>query len=303
MISKILVPTDGSERAKETCRYAITLSKQTNATIRLLSVVNDDEVTNTARLIEAVGKTKSVVEEHYRKVAEEYVEELKGMCEKSNVSVETAISSGYPSQEIAKDAKESGADLIIMGAHGRRALLTTVLGSVTNNVISMKIDIPVLVVRHGSAINLISKILVPTDGSEIAEKAARYAVDLAKQVGASVIVLSVVDKPTAVTQAFPIFEAAPETIRSIEIGLRKAAENYVENIKSLCDKNGVHGWTVIREGHIVDEIAKEIEKDRPNLIIMGSRGRSALKAAVLGSVTTGVIHKQSEVPVLVVSAQ
>jgi nucleotide-binding universal stress UspA family protein len=45
---------------------------------------------------------------------------------------------------------------------------------------------------------------------------------------------------------------------------------------------------------------KEAERSKVNLIIMGSHGRSALAAAVLGSVTYGVIHKDTKIPVLVV---
>jgi nucleotide-binding universal stress UspA family protein len=57
---------------------------------------------------------------------------------------------------------------------------------------------------------------------------------------------------------------------------------------------------VIRTGHPVEEIIKEAEKSKVDLIVMGSHGTSALKAAVLGSITFGVIHKDTKFPVLVV---
>ena len=80
-------------------------------------------------------------------------------------------------------------------------------------------------------------------------------------------------------------------IEPIENYLQEAAERYVRDIKKLCEKNGVQSKTVIITGHPVAEIVKEAEKSKADLIVMGSHGRSALAAAVLGSVVYGVIHK------------
>ena len=76
-------------------------------------------------------------------------------------------------------------------------------------------------------------------------------------------------------------------------------EGYAEEIKK-CEKNGVQSKTIITAGHLVEEIVKEAEKSRADLIVMGSHGRSALGAAVLGSVAYGVIHKDTKTPALVV---
>jgi len=147
---------------------------------------------------------------------------------------------------------------------------------------------------------MISKILVPTDGSKAAQKAARYAVDLAKQLKASIIVLSVIDKRPFISQTVPAAETARHAIEPIEHYLREAAEGYAGEIKKLCEKNGVQSKTVITTGHPVEEIVQEAEKAKAELIVMGSHGRSALAAAVLGSVAYGVIHKDTPIPVLVV---
>jgi universal stress protein A len=50
----------------------------------------------------------------------------------------------------------------------------------------------------------------------------------------------------------------------------------------------------------VEEIVKEARREKADLIVLGSHGRSALKAAVLGSVAFGVIHKDAKIPILVV---
>ena len=147
---------------------------------------------------------------------------------------------------------------------------------------------------------MISKILVPTDGSKTAQKAARYAVDLAKQLKASVIALSVIDNRSLIAQTVPAEDTARHVIEPIEDYLREAAEGYAREIKKLCDKNGVQSKTVITKGHPVEEVVKEAKKSKADLIVMGSHGRSALAAAFLGSVTYGVIHKDTKNSVLVV---
>ncbi|MFI5296302.1 MAG: universal stress protein [Thermodesulfovibrionales bacterium] len=147
---------------------------------------------------------------------------------------------------------------------------------------------------------MISKILVPTDGSRTAQKAAMYAVDLAKQLKASVIVLSVIDKRSFMGQTVSAGKTSRHVIEPIEDYLREAAEVYAGEIKKLCDKKGVQSRTVITAGHPVEGIVKEAAKAKVNLIIMGSHGKSALAVAVLGSVTYGVMHKETKIPVLIV---
>jgi nucleotide-binding universal stress UspA family protein len=147
---------------------------------------------------------------------------------------------------------------------------------------------------------MVSKILVPTDGSRAAQKAAGYAVDLAKQLKASVIVLSVIDKRSFMGQTVPARETSRHVTEPIEDYLREAAEGYTGEIRKLCDKNGVQSKTVITAGHPVEDIVKEASRAKANLIIMGSHGKSALAVAVLGSVTYGVIHKETKIPVLIV---
>jgi len=147
---------------------------------------------------------------------------------------------------------------------------------------------------------MISKILVATDGSEKAWKAVEYSVDLAKQTGASLRVLTVIDKSFFLTQSIPSLPARTQLIEPIEDYLRQTAEAYIKKAEKLCEKKGVHMERAIRSGHPVDEIIKEAEKSKVDLIVMGSRGRSAIKAAVLGSVTYGVINKDTKIPILVV---
>jgi len=148
---------------------------------------------------------------------------------------------------------------------------------------------------------MISKILVPSDGSKTAQKAAGYAVDLAKELKASIIALSVIDKRSfIIAQTVPASETARHTIEPIEDYLREAAEGYAGEIKKLCDKSGIASKISIKMGHPVEEIVKEAKRSKANLIVMGSHGRSALSATVLGSVSYGVIHNNTSIPILIV---
>ena len=147
---------------------------------------------------------------------------------------------------------------------------------------------------------MISKILVPTDGSKTAQKAGIYAVGLAKQLYASIIIMSVMDKRLLISRTVTVKRSLPGVAESLQDYLQETAEAYVEEIEALCKKRGIKSKTVIKSGHPVEEIVKEAEKSRVDLIVMGSHGQSALVAATLGSVTYGVIHKDTAIPILVV---
>ena len=147
---------------------------------------------------------------------------------------------------------------------------------------------------------MISTILVPTDGSETAQKAARFAIDLAKQLQCSIIVLSIIDNRSLVAQTISARENARHFIEPIEDYLREAAEEYANDIKNICNENGVRSKILVTSGHPAEEIIKEAESSSANLIVMGSHGRSAFAAAFLGSVTYSIIHNETKIPVLVV---
>jgi nucleotide-binding universal stress UspA family protein len=147
---------------------------------------------------------------------------------------------------------------------------------------------------------MISKILVATDGSKTAQKAAAYAVDLSKQLNASILILSVIDKRSLISQAVPASATETHIMEPTEDYLRQMAERYASEITERCDRKGVPSQVVITTGHPVGEIAKRAQKLKADLIVMGSHGRSAMAAAVLGSVAYGVVHKDSKVPVLII---
>ncbi|HYA85578.1 MAG TPA: universal stress protein [Nitrospirota bacterium] len=147
---------------------------------------------------------------------------------------------------------------------------------------------------------MISKILVPIDGSKVSHKAAKYAVALAKQTGASLTLLSVFDIRFIFNQEVSA-SASPTHLReSIEDYLEQSAQSFLDEIAKLCERNRIKYRSAIRRGHPVEEIVNEAKKTKADLIVMGSHGKSTLKAAMLGSVTYGVVHKDTKIPVLIV---
>ncbi|OPY60619.1 MAG: Stress response protein NhaX [Syntrophorhabdaceae bacterium PtaU1.Bin034] len=148
---------------------------------------------------------------------------------------------------------------------------------------------------------MIKSILMPTDGSETARKAAKYAYELAVLSQASVTLVHVIDTSVFVGRlSVPAPETPTHIVEPLEDYLRQAAELDMEEIARLGAQCGVETRKVIRYGHPVEEIIGEAERSNIDLIVMGSHGKSVLRAALLGSVTFGVIHKDTKIPVLIV---
>ncbi len=147
---------------------------------------------------------------------------------------------------------------------------------------------------------MISRIIVPTDGSRVAQKAALYAVELAKRTGASLTLLSVIDRRFVISQSVSSAASPTHLAEPIEDYLKQEAKSYAEEVERLCKRKRVKFSSIIKSGHPVEEIAKEARRIKADLIVMGSHGKSALRAAVLGSVTFGVAHKDTQMPLLIV---
>jgi nucleotide-binding universal stress UspA family protein len=148
---------------------------------------------------------------------------------------------------------------------------------------------------------MIKKILAPVDGSRTAQKALEYALDLAKQLGAPIILLSVIDKsPFYGELIIPAKSTSTHLLENLEDYLRQVAEACVARAEQLCKSKKVKSLKIIKEGKPVEEIIKTAKASKADLIVLGSHGKSALRAALLGSVTTGVMYMEKKIPVLVV---
>lgn len=135
MITKILVPTDGSERAEDAAGFAIELAKGLGAAILFINVVDDVSPAFAYELESGVSLDIAEIDAQRRKFAHTAVDRLKEKADAAGVACETIVVDGHPSDGILQAAATEGADHIVMGSHGRRALAAAVLGNVTFNVI------------------------------------------------------------------------------------------------------------------------------------------------------------------------
>lgn len=148
MIKKILVPTDGSERAERAADFAIDLAKTEGASLLFLNVV-DDLSPAYVRELESGTSVDVVALNERRKYGEEAVNRLKDLAETAGLSAEASMVEGHPWQEILTQVESSGADHIVIGSHGRRALAAAVLGNVAVNVIhGSKVPVTVIPVKE-----------------------------------------------------------------------------------------------------------------------------------------------------------
>lgn len=135
MSNKILVPTDGSERAERAADFAIKMAGDSGASLVFLYVL-DEAAPAYAFEIES-GVTPDVVElsDRMKEAASGFVDRLKERADAAGITAEALVETGHPWKEILAVAERSGADHIVMSSHGRRALAAAVIGSVTVNVL------------------------------------------------------------------------------------------------------------------------------------------------------------------------
>jgi len=149
---------------------------------------------------------------------------------------------------------------------------------------------------------MIDKVLLPTDGSETAEKAIAFAAKLFANTSCKVTLLSVVEEP--VYSAFwsdgliapEVLMPPPEELRE-ELD-KRAEEMLAESAQPLRDAS-LEVLPKIRFGNSAAEVLQEAEEGGYEMIVMGSHGRGALGGFLLGSVSNRVTH-HAACPVLIV---
>ena len=130
----------------------------------------------------------------------------------------------------------------------------------------------------------IGKIIVPVDGSEESKKAAKKAIYIAKHIKSSILALYVIDSSFTTNYGIGSDMLSPD----FSALLKREAEIVLNEVAKMGKRNGVRVVKKIVEGVPSEEIIKAANKK--DLIIMGSRGRSALERILIGSVSEKVLH-------------
>ena len=286
---KILVPIDGSEFSNHSLEFVAsrTTLLGSNPEIELMSV-QAPVPARASRLIGS-GSLRGYYDEEANTVLEPAVKEL----EKAGVKAATRFAVG-----------ESGADLIIMGSHGRSALKGLLLGSVTNSVLALSKK-PVLILRNKTAPQTDSlKVGVAVDGSSYGEKAVEYILKNHDLFGKDPVfyLMNVVSDYAGVVMPDMAGMALP-TLNESEVRAmqREAFDEAVGPVRDKFTQLGFKVEEICLVGNPGDEIAAFANKEGLDVIVMGTRGYGAFKAAVLGSTATR-IAAISDKPLLVIQA-
>jgi nucleotide-binding universal stress UspA family protein len=183
-----------------------------------------------------------------------------------------------PVREIAKQAEESQADLVVMGRRGVHWLERLMLGEAAARVIG-HVHCSVLVVPKESGM-WDKGILLAVDGSRFADAAAVSAGILAKRCGLPVTVLSV---------------CANDDLKCDMV------QAMADRVRDLLRKDGVAADSVVKEGNPAKAIVDAAAENECDLIVVGSHGRTGLDRILIGSVSQQVVV-QAKCPVMVVKA-
>jgi nucleotide-binding universal stress UspA family protein len=140
---------------------------------------------------------------------------------------------------------------------------------------------------------MISRILVAIDGSENSERAFKIAVGLARQLEAELLIANVLED---YGNAAKVWKKHDSIVKELE----KEREAFLDKYQAIASKQIPARVEKIRaEGYAADQIMKIANRRRVNIIVVGSRGLSAAKGVLLGSVSHKLVQLSNR-PVLVV---
>jgi nucleotide-binding universal stress UspA family protein len=277
MFKKILVPLDGSQLSERSLAPALALSQQTGADLLLVRVPTADTL------------SFAVSEARQRELTQNslaYLETIRKANEQPQFSIHMHVLDGDVASAIVDTACAEQADLIIMSVHGYSGLTRWVLGSVTEKVLR-SVPCPVLAIR---AARRPQRILIPLDGSPLAERAMESGLRLAQNLQAEVTLLRCV--PHIVADG-KLDEHERGLSRRMQEDLLGEAKEYLRARSDEAAQSGVLINTAVRIGPPADGILEYVETYGIDLIAMATHGRSGLKRWIYGSVTAKVLRSAS----------
>ncbi len=285
MFEHILIAVDGSDPATRAAKIGLELAAKYDATVDVLHVMQEGTL---------IGEG---YESKKRARGEAILEAVTDLDIADRPALETHLAEGAAGSVIASFVEDHDVDLVVMGRQGRTGLGGHVLGSVTERVLR-RIDIPALTVPGGevttSTGRVYDNVLLTTDGSEIAERAAPYGEALATRTGAALHLLTVVDVQ-AEAGVFNAGGVSEEYIARLET----TGEAALDRLAGAVEAPTVH--SALTRGTAAGEIETYADENDVDLIVMASEGQTNLVGQQLGSTTRRVLGRTSR-PVLVVPA-
>ena len=286
----LLVPLDGSPQAEAALPYATRLAACLQAELVLLRAA-------LARTLPGVAPATAQVQ--VVSEAEDYLAALEARFRAAGISCRSVVPYGAAAESIVDNASLQAASLVVMSAHGHSGPSRWTHGGVADKVVQ-GLGAPVLLIQGpggAPAAEQLGSVLLPLDGSELAEALLPAVALLASRLGVGVTLLSVVPPARA---AEPAGAQATQAERWPSAGELEAAE-YLQRVQEWLRGRGVEARVEVRVGNPAEAILDRSMADDVWLVVISSHGRSGVGRWVYGSVADRVLH-QAERPVLLFRA-
>ncbi len=286
MYHKMLVPLDGSRLSEIVFPYAKDLAGRLGLAVILLHVCSSKE-SETIPLHQSYIEHKAQI---IKRQLRDWQKKIGLYLEGSNLEVRGELAMGYPPEEIMHYAEQNKVDLILMATHGRSGVRRWVLGSVADKVLCVS-SIPVWLIRAGTVESVTydkwpqRTLLVPLDGSVLAEKVLPHVELLAKQPGAppvDVVLFRVAEPPTT---SGHYFRNIPES--------REEIEQYLAKIQTRLKNSDLRVQSKVSSGDPAEKILGYGRKNPFSIIVMSTHGHSGMSRWFYGSVATKVLEHAS----------
>jgi nucleotide-binding universal stress UspA family protein len=312
MYKTVLVPLDGSQFSEHALPLALDVARKAGGTLRLTHVQLPMASVYSEAPLFLEDEVEAHLAERERSRWQGYLDGVAGRVRQAapGVAVATIIQQGEPAETLQRDAEAAGADLVVMTTHARGALGRLWLGSVADELLR-HLRVPLLLIRPGNgtpdltAHALPRQIVVPLDGTPLAEQMIRPAAELGKLSGAGITLLRVI-KPVVALTPQPVGGASMgqmaaelvERLRTVQDSLRKEAIAYLESVARPLRAEGLHVLTrVALEEQPALAVLHEAEAQGAGLVALATHGRRGISRLVLGSVADKVV-RGAQFPVL-----
>lgn len=298
MFRKILLPLDGSQLSEGIIPYASQLAAGLGAKLTVLYVA---QPATGGRRAPAPSVTR--VPEGTVMAVKDYLQEAEARLKQGGApQVASQVVAGEPAPEIVRLAGAGGYDLIAMATHGRSGLGRWVFGSTTDKVLHST-ALPMLLIRpkpsgQGQpAPRPINTLVVPLDGSSLAENVMPVAEGLSRWMTLKMAVLRIVPSVGMLYAGFEPYAYDP----ALDKDLDKLAGQYLKNVTEGLQRQGVQATAHQLRGYAASQIISFAEGMPGSMVVMSTHGRSGVGRWLLGSVADRVVRSSSE-PMLLIRA-